>query len=31
MIEPIVLQPGDDLLELAEQAAGGADVLGMAG
>jgi diacylglycerol kinase family enzyme len=31
-IEPIVLQPGDDLLELAEQAAaGGADVLGMAG
>jgi diacylglycerol kinase family enzyme len=31
-IEPVVLQPGDDLLELAEQAAaGGADVLGMAG
>ena len=31
-IEPIVLQPGDDLLQLAEQAAaGGADVLGMAG
>ena len=31
-IEPIVLQPGADLLELAEQAAGGgADVLGMAG
>jgi diacylglycerol kinase family enzyme len=31
-IEPIVLQPGDDLLELAERAvAGGADVVGMAG
>jgi diacylglycerol kinase family enzyme len=31
-IEPIVLQPGDDLLQLAEQAAAdGADVLGMAG
>jgi diacylglycerol kinase family enzyme len=31
-IEPVVLQPGDDLLALAEQAAtGGADVLGMAG
>ena len=31
-IEPIVLQPGDDLLQLTEQAAaGGADVLGMAG
>jgi diacylglycerol kinase family enzyme len=31
-IEPIVLAPGDDLLQLAEQAAGGgADVLGMAG
>ena len=31
-IEPVVLAPGDDLLQLAEQAvAGGADVLGMAG
>jgi len=31
-IEPVVLGPGDDLLQLAEQAvAGGADVLGMAG
>ena len=31
-IEPIVLQPGDDLLELAEGAiARGADVIGMAG
>jgi diacylglycerol kinase family enzyme len=31
-IEPIVLQPGDDLLQLAEGAiAGGADVIGMAG
>jgi diacylglycerol kinase family enzyme len=31
-IEPIVLQPGDDLVQLAERAvAGGADVLGMAG
>jgi len=31
-IEPIVLQPGDDLFELAEDAvARGADVLGMAG
>lgn len=31
-IEPIVLQPGDDLLELAESAiARGADVIGMAG
>jgi diacylglycerol kinase family enzyme len=31
-IEPIVLAPGDDLLQLAERAvAGGADVLGMAG
>ena len=31
-IEPIVLQPGDDLLELAEAAvARGADVIGMAG
>jgi diacylglycerol kinase family enzyme len=31
-IEPVVLQPGDDLRQLAEQAvAGGADVLGMAG
>jgi diacylglycerol kinase family enzyme len=31
-IEPVVLGPGDDLLELAERAvAGGADVLGMAG
>jgi diacylglycerol kinase family enzyme len=31
-IQPIVLQPGDDLLQLAEQAAAdGADVLGMAG
>jgi diacylglycerol kinase family enzyme len=31
-IEPVVLEPGDDLLQLAEQAvAGGADVLGMAG
>jgi diacylglycerol kinase family enzyme len=31
-IEPIVLQPGDDLLQLATEAvAGGADVLGMAG
>ncbi|HEV3504380.1 MAG TPA: diacylglycerol kinase family protein, partial [Actinomycetes bacterium] len=31
-IEPVVLQPGDDLLQLAEEAAaGGADVLGMAG
>jgi hypothetical protein len=31
-IEAIVLQPGDDLQQLAEQAvAGGADVLGMAG
>ena len=31
-IQPVVLQPGDDLLQLAEQAAaGGADVLGMAG
>lgn len=31
-IEPIVLQPGDDLLELARKAAvNGADVIGMAG
>jgi diacylglycerol kinase family enzyme len=31
-IEPVVLQPGDDLRALAEQAmAGGADVVGMAG
>ena len=31
-IEPIVLRPGDDLLQLAEDAiAGGADVIGMAG
>jgi hypothetical protein len=31
-IEPVVLQPGDDLLRLAEDAAArGADVLGMAG
>ena len=31
-IEPIVLRPGDDLLQLAEDAiAGGADVVGMAG
>jgi diacylglycerol kinase family enzyme len=31
-IEPVVLQPGDDLLQLAEGAvAGGADVIGMAG
>jgi diacylglycerol kinase family enzyme len=31
-IEPLVLAPGDDLLELAERAvAGGADVFGMAG
>jgi diacylglycerol kinase family enzyme len=31
-IEPIVLAPGDDLLQLARQAvAGGADVIGMAG
>jgi diacylglycerol kinase family enzyme len=31
-IEPVVLAPGDDLLQLAEQAvAGGADVIGMAG
>jgi diacylglycerol kinase family enzyme len=31
-IEPIVLRPGDDLLQLAEKAvAGGADVIGMAG
>jgi diacylglycerol kinase family enzyme len=31
-IEPIVLLPGDDLLELAEQAVvGGADLIGMAG
>jgi diacylglycerol kinase family enzyme len=31
-IEPIVLQPGDDLLQLAETAiANGADVIGMAG
>jgi diacylglycerol kinase family enzyme len=31
-IEPVVLQPGDDLTQLAEDAvAGGADVLGMAG
>jgi diacylglycerol kinase family enzyme len=31
-IEPVVLAPGDDLLQLAEEAvAGGADVLGMAG
>lgn len=31
-IEPIILQPGDDLLALAEHAiAGGADVIGMAG
>jgi hypothetical protein len=31
-IEPVVLQPGDDLLELAEGAiAGGAQVIGMAG
>ena len=31
-IEPVVLGPGDDLLQLTEQAvAGGADVLGMAG
>jgi diacylglycerol kinase family enzyme len=31
-VEPIVLAPGDDLLQLAERAvAGGADVVGMAG
>ena len=31
-IEPIVLQPGDDMLQLAERAiAGGADVIGVAG
>ncbi len=31
-IEPVVLQPGDDLLQLARDAiAGGADVVGMAG
>ena len=31
-VRPVVLQPGDDLLELAEQAvADGADVIGMAG
>jgi diacylglycerol kinase family enzyme len=31
-VEPVVLQPGDDLVQLAEQAvAGGADVVGMAG
>jgi diacylglycerol kinase family enzyme len=31
-IEPVVLQPGDDLLELAHKAIdGGADVIGMAG
>jgi diacylglycerol kinase family enzyme len=31
-VEPIVLQPGDDLLDLAERAIGrGAEVLGMAG
>jgi hypothetical protein len=31
-IEPVVLAPGDDLLQLAERAvAGGADVIGMAG
>ena len=31
-IEPVVLKPGDDLLQLAEDAiAGGADVIGMAG
>jgi diacylglycerol kinase family enzyme len=31
-IEPVVLAPGDDLLQLAQQAvAGGADVVGMAG
>jgi len=31
-IEPVVLQPGDDLLRLAKDAiAGGADVIGMAG
>ena len=31
-IEPLLLSPGDDLAELAEQAAqGGADVIGMAG
>jgi diacylglycerol kinase family enzyme len=31
-IEPVVLQPGDDLLQLAEDAIGrGADVIGMAG
>ena len=31
-VRPIVLEPGDDLVRLAEQAvAGGADVLGMAG
>jgi diacylglycerol kinase family enzyme len=31
-IEPIVLTPGDDLVQLAEEAiAGGADVIGMAG
>jgi len=31
-IEPVVLQPGDDLLQLAEEAvARGADVIGMAG
>jgi diacylglycerol kinase family enzyme len=31
-IEPVVLQPGDDLLQLAKDAiAGGADVIGMAG
>jgi diacylglycerol kinase family enzyme len=31
-IEPVILRPGDDLLQLAEHAiAGGADVIGMAG
>ena len=31
-IEPVLLRPGDDLRELAERAAaGGADVIGMAG
>ena len=31
-IEPVILRPGDDLLQLAEDAiAGGADVIGMAG
>src|SRR5207248_10646725 len=31
-VEPVVLRPGDDLLQLAEDAiAGGADVIGMAG